>query len=142
MPSRSYFRNLLKKYSKYIKHPIILNIKPITAKPGHTTVKIDFSLTDSNCFYGQTSLRIREWYDQNGVKYQYRYCWEISPDKEDHITAWENEYHAVMNFKDKPHHHHHVPFDRSQKQNNPDVRDIEDAFEKIKPYLENGKTYP
>ena len=106
-----------------------------------TVYKITFFLVNS--YYGKTKIRVREWYD-NGKLVNYRYCWEKNRKKPGHISAWENEEHEVphsVKIETIPHHHHYVPGDRTQVQNNRSIRNLNVFFETIEPYIVSGIEY-
>jgi hypothetical protein len=101
--------------------------------------------------HGITGLHVIELYDEAGYVREYHYSWKIIIPKMgkllNHISAWENESHDAPGTperfitKTEPHHHHHIPGDRSKRQENWNVRTLEQAFEFIKPYIESEKPY-
>lgn len=75
-----------------------------------------------------------EKYDGDGLVKQYHYQWKRIIPKEgimySHISAWENKPHGSPNTPPKysvvtePHHHHHIPGDRSFRQANYHYRSL------------------
>ena len=130
---------VLNTYDRYMSLPPTFSRFHFNSRTNLFEVKMDVSFVP-HPVYGNTQFRLREWYDSLGNKVQYRYCWEASPDPADHITAWENEH--PYGFPNDPHHHHHVPFNRKEVQDNPNVRSIADAFGLIIPYIQSGHPYP
>lgn len=101
--------------------------------------------------HGITGLHATEKYDKEGFVKEYHYQWKTLIPKKgirfSHISAWENEPHNGPNTLDKykvtsePHHHHHVPGDRKQRQENFHVHTLDAAFAFIKEYIESGNEY-
>ncbi|MCD1260024.1 hypothetical protein B5M42_014510 [Paenibacillus athensensis] len=102
--------------------------------------------------HGITGLHVIERYDDQGYVKEYQYMWKVIVPKMgvqlNHISSWGNESHnapgtsAKLITETEPHHHHHVPGDRSQRKENWHVHTLEQAFEFIIPFLESGQPYP
>ncbi|MEX2105062.1 MAG: hypothetical protein WD907_07035 [Bacilli bacterium] len=102
--------------------------------------------------YGITHLRVIEKYDEAGIVERYNYSGEIKfpvmGKHLKHISAWENERHDDPNTPDKykvetePHHHHHVPGDRSKRHENRDTYALKSVLKVVEPYIINNKSYP
>lgn len=93
-----------------------------------------------HCFYGNTHLRVSEWYDFRDELRQYRYCWEVSSRPAGNISSWENE-HDHSGLETNPHHHYYVPGDRHPVQNNDSIRDLDHALSVIKNFIVSGNPY-
>lgn len=131
------YTQLISKYSPYLINSPLLDLD-VDAITGNTKVSITFEFIP-HPDYGNTKLRVREWYDSTGELLKYRYCWEVNRRPTGNISAWENEHgHGVST---DPHHNHHVPFDRKPVRENPDVRCLEDAFNAIMQYIIESKPY-
>ncbi|MEV6689727.1 hypothetical protein AB0N28_31150, partial [Streptomyces sp. NPDC051130] len=96
MPSSSDYTPLITRFESILRQPTDLLIEDDPTNSDNKVIKITFYFISS--FYGETRLRVREWYDKNDNKIQYRYSWEKNSKKPGHISAWENEHHEV------PHH--------------------------------------
>ncbi|TGA97394.1 hypothetical protein E4665_12270 [Sporolactobacillus shoreae] len=131
MPSLSDYGAIISRYSTIFRQPpsLILN---------ENELKITLYFITS--FYGETQLRVREWFDSDDKKIRYRYCWERNNSHPGHISAWENE-HDHDGLQTNPHHHHYVPGNRHQVQNNYNVRDLESALSVVKDYLLSNLEY-
>lgn len=138
MPNLSDYQSIIKKFGDIFRQTPDLELD-INAS-GITVIKITFYLKSG--FYGETKIRVREWYDQNDNKLQYRYSWEKNRTKPGHISAWENEPHETPHgLETDPHHHHHVPGDRSKLQGNFNTRDLEKALSVVEEYILENKEY-
>ncbi|MED3662073.1 DUF6516 family protein [Ureibacillus sp. FSL K6-8385] len=101
--------------------------------------------------HGITGLLAIEKYDADGYVEKYSYQWKVIYPKMGkmfkHISAWENEPHdaewteKALQVESEPHHHHHVPGDRKQRQANWDVWTLDEAFAFVAEYIESGKEY-
>lgn len=101
--------------------------------------------------HGITGIHAIEKYNEHGNVERYHYQWKrIIPKKGvifSHISAWENEPHSDENtpseyiVKTEPHHHHHIPGDRKQRQANENIRSLEAVFEYVAPYIRHGIEY-
>ncbi|ACT02927.1 DUF6516 family protein [Paenibacillus sp. JDR-2] len=101
--------------------------------------------------HGKTGLHVIEIYDEAGYVKNYSYSWKIIVPKLgvqlNHISSWGNDAHNDPNTPNKfrvesePHHHHHIPGNRSERTENWDVHTLHDAFHFIQHYLESGKKY-
>lgn len=142
MPKSTDYRTLIQKFSHLFREAPDLTLENMEEQ---AIVKI--TLYFKPCYYGETRLRVKEWFNSDDEKVQYRYSWEKNRTKPGHISAWENEFHEVPHhqFPDgmatDPHHHHHVPADRSQVQENYTIHDLDKVLEVIGPFIENGKSY-
>lgn len=145
MPSLLTYQPIIKRFVNIFRQTPDLVLEDDPKNLGHTVVKITFYLKSG--FYGETKIRVREWFDINDIKIQYRYSWEKNNTKPGHISAWENEKHEVPHhmlpegLKSDPHHHHHVPGDRSQLQDNWNTRDLERALSVVEEYILENKEY-
>src|SRR5699024_9839767 len=69
--------------------------------------------------HGKTGLLATEKYSNEGFVIEYHYQWKLLIPKKgvrlSHISAWENESHNNPKYQTatEPHHHHHIPGDRS-----------------------------
>jgi Family of unknown function (DUF6516) len=137
VPQASDYKDIVNKFSHIFREPPDLDIQEGT----ETVIKITFYLNNISS-YGDTKLRVREWYNDSDIKTRYRYAWEKNRTKPGHISAWENEHHDVPHGLDTdPHHHHHVPGDRTQVQENRNVRDLDAALSSVEEYISNNKPY-
>ncbi|NLP50240.1 DUF6516 family protein [Bacillus sp. RO1] len=146
MPSRYSLQKLIDKYPHLYQKGSRHNPN-VENKPDAYIVKITLHLKH-HPIYGKNRLKITETHYKDGSPKKYRYQWELNPpslDKSDsHITAWENESHEddpANQTKSEPHHHHHVPFDRTKRAENWHVRDIEAAIKEIEPFVLKGIAY-
>jgi len=139
MINPSQYTQLISRYEDYFASPpmLDLDLDPIT---GWTTVRITFEFIPHPEF-GNTKLRVRDWYDPNDNHVQYRYCWEVNRKPTGNISAWENE-HQHDGIKSGLHHNHHVPYDRKPVQDNYNIRTLEDALAFVISYIKTGKPYP
>lgn len=142
MPKSSDYRTLIQKYSHLFREPPELTLEESAE---HTVVKITFFF--NACYYGETKMRIREWFDSNDEKVQYRYSWEKNRTKPGHISAWENEIHEVPHhqFPDgmetDPHHHNHVPADRTHVQENRTIHSLDKALSVVEEFILSSQPY-
>ncbi|GGA91263.1 DUF6516 family protein [Ornithinibacillus halotolerans] len=82
---------------------------------------------------------------------RYQYKWKIIIPKKgklfSHISAWGNDPHndpstpEELRVNTEPHHHHHVPGDWRQRQDNYDVHTLDAAFQFVERYIESGIEY-
>lgn len=135
MPSLSDYQSIITRFNGVFRQTPELKLD--IEDPEVTVVKITFFLEVG--FYGETKMRIREWFDQEDKKIQYRYSWEKNTKGSGHISCWENEHPHGL--ETDPHHHHHVPGDRSQKQENFNTRDLEKALSIVEEYILENKQY-
>lgn len=101
--------------------------------------------------HGVTGIHAIEKYDQSGHITRYHYQWKRMVPKQgikfSHISAWENEPHTdgctsvEYVVKTEPHHHHHIPGARKQRQENYNTRPLEAAFAFVAHYIRNQKEY-
>ncbi|MFG3435119.1 toxin-antitoxin system TumE family protein [Lysinibacillus fusiformis] len=145
MPSSSDYTPLITRFESILRQPTDLLIEDDPTNSDNKVIKITFYFISS--FYGETRLRVREWYDKNDNKIQYRYSWEKNSKKPGHISAWENEHHEVPHhilpegLKSDPHHHHHIPGDRVQVQDNWTIRNLESVLSIVEGFIIAGKPY-
>lgn len=138
MPSISDYQAVITRFNHIFRQTPDLVIELEDASV--TVVKITFYF--KSAFYGETKMRVREWFDADDNKIQYRYAWEKNNTKPGHISAWENEHHNIPHGLDTdPHHHHHVPGDRTQLQANYRTRELEIALERVEEYIVHNKQY-
>jgi len=145
---------ILEKYEDVIEnYPHLENRDPLYARYEQDTEKLIAVIPlKKHPVYGITGFVGYEKYNDEGLVERYSYAWRILVPKlgngPGHITAWENDPHDKPNTRRKyrvatePHHHHHVPFDRSKRKENYDVRTMDDAFSIVADYIRNGKPYP
>ncbi|BBH23263.1 hypothetical protein Back11_46080 [Paenibacillus baekrokdamisoli] len=146
--------NIFRKYEKWIE--VYQNFRDKNSAHGDffkspKRIEIIFPLKE-HPVHGITGLHVIERYDDHGYVREYQYMWKVIVPKIgvqlNHISSWGNEPHNAPGTNPKfitdtePHHHHHVPGDRSQRKENWDVHTLEQAFEFIIPFLELGDPYP
>jgi len=140
MPNLSDYAPLLTRFNSILRQPTDLLIEDDPTNPENTVIKITFYFISG--FYGETRLRVREWYDKNDNKIQYRYSWEKNCKKPGHISAWENEHHKVPHsVESAPHHHHHTPGEREKLQSNWTIRDLESVLTIVEEFIVSNKEY-
>ncbi|WP_411348914.1 hypothetical protein [Paenibacillus sp. WLX2291] len=101
--------------------------------------------------YGITALHAVETYNEQGYIKRYNYEWFIMYPRmgisSKHITSWGNDPHddpdtpPELRVQTEPHHQHHIPFHRAARRDNYTVRNLQDAFVAIEPYLLQGLPY-
>lgn len=140
------YGHLFKAYQKLgERDSIYSNFKRTTTK-----LSVLFPLKE-HPVHGITGLHATEKYDKDGFVKEYHYQWKIIIPKQgvllSHISAWENEPHSNPNtpeeFKvnSEPHHHHHVPGNRKERNDNFKIHTLDAAFAFVAKYIENGKEY-
>lgn len=145
--------SILKKYDKWIEVYTNFTGKNSVHGEFHKSpkrIEIIFPLKE-HPHHGVTGLHAIEKYDDAGFVQEYQYMWKVIVPKMgvqlNHISSWGNEAHNSPGTKSEyitdtePHHHHHVPGDRSKRQSNWNVHTLEQAFEFIIPFLESGEEY-
>lgn len=94
--------------------------------------------------HGKTGIVFFERY-VGGELVKYNYSWEIIYPKMGikyrHISAWGMEHHTRMKVKTDPYHHHHIPGERSQRQECYYIRSLLDVTEFISEYIREGIQY-
>lgn len=68
MPSLTEYTPLIKRFEKIFRQTPDLVIEDDPINPDHTVVKITFYIISG--FYGETKIRVREWFDQSDNKIQ------------------------------------------------------------------------
>lgn len=101
--------------------------------------------------HGKTGLHATEKYNEDGYVQEYHYSWKRIIPKQgilsSHISAWENEPHNDPNtpekfkVKSEPHHHHHIPGNRHERQENFHIHTLDAAFAFVAYYIESGEEY-
>ncbi|PHD33043.1 toxin-antitoxin system TumE family protein [Bacillus toyonensis] len=135
MPNLHDYLPIITRFNNIFRQSPILDLEQIDTNT--TVVKITLYL--KNAFYGETKLRVREWFDENDNKFKYRYVWEKNRTDPGHISAWENEHNH--NIKTDPHHHHHIVGNRHPVQCNWHTRDLESALSVVEEYILENKIY-
>nr|WP_285853154.1 DUF6516 family protein [Sporosarcina luteola] len=150
--------DIIEKYGKYFEsYPNIDNkpagqdnaIYPQINSSGKNRMDVLFPL-QKHPIHGITGIHAIEKYKEGKI-IRYHYHWKIISPKMgvqmNHISGWGNDPHNSPGTPDKfivetePHHHHHVPGDRSQRKASYDVRTLEDVFEFVIPYFISGNAY-
>lgn len=117
-----------------------------------TKVKLDvLFLLKEHSIHGITGLHATEKYDKKGFVIEYHYQWKRIIPKQgimfSHISAWENESHDAPNtptsylVETEPHHHQHVPGNRTLRIENKETRTLIAVFKFISKYIRSGKEY-
>ena len=156
LPTRLYpadLGSIMRKYGKWIQPYKNYNEKNSVYGDYDRSVKrmeVIFPLVE-HPFHGITGLHAIEKYGEDGCVREYQYMWKIIIPKQgvqfNHISSWGNDPHNRPGTPEKfkmdtePHHHHHVPGNRSFRTDNWDVHTLEQAFEFVIHYLETGPPY-
>lgn len=136
MPNLSQYQPLLKEFNSIFRQVPDLSLD---YDPTRNITKVMITFYLKAAYYGDTKIRVREWYDSRDTRLNYRYCWEKNSSRPGHISAWEDEHPHRLDTD--PHHHHHVPGSRSRVQDNYHTRDLRSVLMVVKEYIDENKEY-
>lgn len=122
----------------------------IRLKRKRSSMEVHYPLKE-HPIYGITVLYAYEKYDEEGYIVRYMYNWYTMYPKsgkhQKHISSWENGPHDDPHTPDEfrvssePHHQHHTPGNRNNRQPSFHVRCLEDVFFEIEHCVIHGSEY-